>query len=142
MKYGLMLVGSIILGIITMGCSGSNSTPEKAPKLPTVQPGTASNDVVEFSALDKKPVVKNSVAPEYPESLQQSGTDGRVILQGIVEKDGTVSNIRVLKSSGHEAMDNAAIEAFQQFLFEPGEVNGEPVRTKVVVPFQFRVKKE
>ncbi len=59
-----------------------------------------------------------------------------------MEKDGTVSNIRVLKSSGHEAMDNAAIEAFQQFLFEPGEVNGEPVRTKVVVPFQFRLKKE
>jgi len=77
MKYGLMLVGSIILGIITMGCSGSNSTPEKAPKLPTVQPGTIGNDVVEFSALDKKPVVKNSVAPEYPESLQQSGTDIR-----------------------------------------------------------------
>ncbi len=135
-----LVVFGMLLGIITMGCSGGTSTPEKAPKVPTAQPGSTSNDVVEFSALDEKPVVKKSATPQYPESLRKSGSEGRVILQGIVEKDGSVSHIRVLKSSGYPAMDDAAIEAFQQFEFSPGKVDNEPVRTQVVVPFQFRLK--
>ncbi len=136
----LSLVIGVLLGVFIFSCNGGTSTPPQSADLPTMQPGSTTNEVVEFSALTEKPVVKKSVSPEYPESARESGFEGRVVLSGIVETNGTVSNIKVLKSSQHQAIDDAAIAAFQQFEFEPGKVDGQPVRTRIVVPFQFRLK--
>ena len=136
-SIGLMALVAIF---ITMGCSGETNSSAKGNNLPTMQPtSTNDGDVVEFSALTEKPVAKKTANPQYPESAREAGIEGRVILSGIVEKDGSVSHISVVKSSGNSEMDDAAIAAFQQFQFEPGKVDGTPVRSKIIVPFQFKL---
>ncbi len=139
MKKPLVVALVVAFGAFIFGCGGGTSTPDQQTSLPTVQPGSTSNDVVEFNVLTEKPVAKKTVAPEYPEDARQNGIEGRVILSGIVETDGSVSSIQVLKSSNRSDMDDAAIAAFQQFEFEPGKVDGQPVRTRIVVPFQFKL---
>jgi protein TonB len=76
--------------------------------------------------------------PVYPPELQAAGVEGTVMLQAIILKDGTVGAIKVIKSAGNQALDDAAIAAVKQWQYTPTLLNGEPVEvlTKVDLAFQ------
>ena len=76
---------------------------------------------------------------EYPELQKRAGVQGTVVLQFIVETDGTVGDLRVIRSSGNDGLDRAAVAAVQPSRFEPGRVDGEPVRVRFAVPVTFRL---
>jgi periplasmic protein TonB len=56
----------------------------------------------------------------------------------IVEKDGTASHIRVLKSPGM-GLDEDAVEAVRQYKFKPATRMGKPVRVDLYLDLKFRV---
>jgi hypothetical protein len=66
----------------------------------------------------------------------------RVLVQMIIEKDGTTSNHTVLRGgSGNEKIDAYAIEKVKEVLpaaKEPARQSGQPVRTKFIVPVRFQ----
>lgn len=75
----------------------------------------------------------------YPEAAHKAGTQGRVIVEFIVEKDGTLSNIKVVKSVSPE-LDGEAIRVMSTMsAWVPGKQKGEPVRVKFTVPVMFRL---
>ncbi len=47
----------------------------------------------------------------YPSSARLNGWEGKVVLRAVIRADGHLSEVKVHRSSGHEALDNAAIEA-------------------------------
>ena len=50
--------------------------------------------------------------------------------------DGSVSNVAVAKSSGHDRLDQAAVSCAQSWHYKPASQNGQPVE----VPWQTAVK--
>lgn len=75
---------------------------------------------------------------KYPEDARKLGKDGRVVLQFIVEKDGSISNVQVLKSV-HPSLDKEAVRVVSQIKrFVPGyNEDHAPVRVLYTLPVKF-----
>ena len=75
---------------------------------------------------------------QYPEEAEKAGIQGRVIATFVVEKDGSVSNARVVKSVD-PLFDAEALRVINAMpKWKPGKQNGELVRVKYTVPLSFR----
>lgn len=49
----------------------------------------------------------------YPSAARLNGWEGRVVLRAVIRADGHLSDVKVHRSSGHESLDNAAMEALR-----------------------------
>lgn len=105
------------------------------------------SDTTVFVVVDKMPefpggqqalfnYLSNNV--KYPKDAQEQGIEGRVICQYIVEKDGSIGNITVVRTSGNESLDNEAVRVIQSMPnWKPGLQRGKPVRVKYTIPINF-----
>ena len=76
----------------------------------------------------------------YPEAAHKAGTEGRVLVQFIVETDGTVSNAKVVKRVSDD-LDGEAVRVVGSMpKWKPGTQNDRPVRVKYTLPISFRLK--
>ncbi|WP_276626101.1 energy transducer TonB [Veillonella magna] len=83
----------------------------------------------------------HTVAPIYPERLRKRGISGQtVVCRLVVERDGSVSSVSVISSSGYGAMDRAAVNALYQWTFSPVIIGGHAVRVTAVQPVTFRLQ--
>jgi len=82
-----------------------------------------------------------SVSPTYTDAAREARLQGTVTLEAVVRPDGTVADVRVVRSLDTElGLDDAAVEAARQWVFEPGQVAGQPVAVIVVFEMAFRVR--
>lgn len=65
------------------------------------------------------------LAPVYPEVALKARVQGMVILEAVIDSEGNVTNVRVLRSV--PLLDRAAIEAVREWKYEPTLLNGVPV---------------
>ncbi|MFW6133263.1 MAG: energy transducer TonB, partial [Planctomycetota bacterium] len=77
------------------------------------------------------------IQPEYPPRAVRRGLTGRVIVAAHVLPDGTPDAVRVERSSGHEILDRAAVEAVCEASFRPARRDAGPVAAWVRVPVRF-----
>ena len=78
---------------------------------------------------------------KYPVIAQENGIQGRVICQFVVEKDGKVSDIQVVRSSGESSLDKEAQRVIGSMpRWKPGKQRGKPVRVKYTLPVNFRLQ--
>ena len=105
------------------GREGADSYAAKAPN----------DDLSAPSALRK-------VDPAYPLELMRENVAGTVILYAIIRSDGTVGNIRVLRSVD-ERLDRYAIQAIGKWRFEPARKSGSPVDVEATFWIPFRPAK-
>ncbi|MBS0002998.1 MAG: energy transducer TonB [Thioalkalivibrio sp.] len=82
----------------------------------------------------------NNPPPEYPRISQRRREEGTVVLWVSVAADGRPVNWRVERSSGHERLDDAALEAVSGWHFEPARRGNRPVAASVLVPMEFRLQ--
>ena len=76
---------------------------------------------------------------KYPEQAEREGIEGRVVAGFIVERDGSVSNIEILKSV-HPLLDAEVVRVMSLMPnWIPGRQNGQPVRVKYSLPITFRL---
>lgn len=72
------------------------------------------------------------VGPRYPHQFQRSRIGGTGRFQMTIDfKTGKVTNVTVVKSTGHDGLDREAIFALRRWRFKPGK------RTQVTVPITF-----
>jgi protein TonB len=64
--------------------------------------------------------------PTYPALAEKAGLEGTVWIKALITILGNVIDAAVYKSSGHEILDRAALEAAPRCRFTPAYVNGEP----------------
>jgi TonB family protein len=75
----------------------------------------------------------------YPETAVEMGEQGRVFLQFIVEKDGSITDVKVDKGVS-STIDKEAIRVVQKMpKWNPGQVKGRNVRSKFLIPINFRL---
>ena len=76
----------------------------------------------------------------YPKALEETCVQGRVIVRFIVERNGRLSNVKVVKSV-HPALDKEALRIVKLMpRWIPGRQNGITVRVKFYIPIIFRLK--
>ncbi len=76
----------------------------------------------------------------YPKEAMEAKTQGRVIVQFVVEKDGSISGAHVVKSVNPQ-LDAEALRVISAMPnWTPGTQNGKPVNVKYAVPISFRLK--
>ena len=79
---------------------------------------------------------------KYPTKAKEKGTQGRVIVQFVVEKDGTITNAVVVKSIDPE-LDTEALRVVNSSpKWKPGKQKGKAVRVKYTLPIMFRLNNE
>lgn len=77
---------------------------------------------------------------KYPKQAMKEGIQGRVTVSFIVEKDGRVTNVRLLRSV-QSALDKEAIRVVKSMpKWTPGKQNGKPVRVRFNLPIMFKLK--
>ena len=78
---------------------------------------------------------------KYPVIAQENGIQGRVICQFVIEKDGKVTDIQVVRSSGEPSLDKEAVRVINSMpKWKPGKQRGKPVRVKYTIPVNFRLQ--
>ncbi len=76
----------------------------------------------------------------YPKKARRKGIEGRVIVKFIVEKDGAVGEVTVVKGV-HPMLDDEAQRVVESMPdFHPGMQRGKPVRVSYHLPFNFSLK--
>ena len=77
---------------------------------------------------------------KYPTIAQENGTQGRVIVQFVVNKDGSIVDAKVVRSVD-PFLDKEALRVINTMpKWKPGMQRGKPVRVKFTVPVMFRLQ--
>lgn len=153
-KY-LMFIPVTALLILFSNCTNTGkeeSTEEKAEVkyIPTeVKPDTVDIDNAVFDMVEEMPEFKGgnkalmdylAANLQYPKGAETKGTQGRVIVQFIVNTDGSIDDAKVVRSVDPE-LDAEALRVINGMpKWKPGTQKGEPVRVKYTVPVVFRLK--
>lgn len=75
----------------------------------------------------------------YPASAKERGLQGRVTVQFVVDKDGSIKKPKVIRSIDQELDEEALRLVKSMSKWEPGRQNGEPVAVKFAVPVPFKL---
>jgi len=99
----------------------------------------------EFVPYEEGPVQIKTVTPEYPPIAQRAGVEGAVWVKALVDKEGKVRDVIIVKDSGANAgFEEAAIDAAKQTVWKPAIANGQPIALWVTTgnlsPFGLRIK--
>jgi protein TonB len=103
------------------------------------EPPAPEIETPDFVPYDTPPEPKYWFKPKYPDIARQAGIEGMVILKLLVDTDGAVLKVQVLKSL-HPALDQAAVEAAKSWQFSPARQRDKPVRVWVSFPVNFILK--
>ncbi len=101
------------------GTEGDGSGAKEAPAEPPAGPVRVGGDV-------KAPVVVSRVEPKYTETARKGRLTGVVIVEAIIDKNGNVDQVKVIKGLPM-GLSEEAERAVRQWHFKPGTMNGQPV---------------
>ena len=123
--------------------------PSEAPKKSTV-----SENAVAYYDCDQRPMFLNSTDPrqflqrwvyqylKYPQKAVEQGIQGRVLVDFIIEPDGSVTNVRVSRGAD-PLLDAEAVRVVSASpKWRPGRLRGEKVRTSMTIPVEFVLEKK
>ncbi len=102
--------------------------------------GSVTEEKVPEIITEAEPLYRVNPEPSYPKMARKRGYQGTVILSVLVNREGRVDNLWVFESSGYNILDNAALEAVKEWLFEPGKQGDKPVDMWVEVPVRFEIR--
>jgi periplasmic protein TonB len=81
-------------------------------------------------------IAKNVV---YPKDAQKKGIQGKVMARFVIEKDGSTSNIEIVKGIGY-GCDEEVERVVKLMKFTPAMQKGKAVRVRIAIPVNFKLK--
>jgi TonB family protein len=99
---------------------------------------TSEGDAVRAVGDVKPPKLIKQIPPVYPEAARKAGIEGIVILEATTDTHGRVASVKVLRSI--PALDQAAMEAVKQWVYEPMIIGGKPMPVVFTVTVRFSLK--
>ena len=117
-----------------------------------VAPEVEEEEIVEaeiFTVVEEMPEFPGGMAKlaeylgkniKYPQLARESGIQGRVFINFVVENDGSVTNVKVMRSLGG-GCDEEAIRVVKSMpKWKPGKQRGKPVRVSYNLPVNFKLQ--
>ncbi len=141
------VIGAIIA--ILLFALGAYSEPVPGELTTPIEERTPEKDNKEFISFERFPMfpddgdsgllkwVQSNL--KYPEMAKKNGVQGRVVVQFVVKKDGSIGEIKVVRSV-EPTLDEEAVRIVNMLPnFIPGEMNGEPVDVWYTLPINFKL---
>ena len=75
----------------------------------------------------------------YPLRSQNDGEEGTVTLLLAVQTDGSISDIRIARSSGYQRLDAAAQKAHRNIKLQPATCHGKPIAVRIHRSITFKI---
>jgi len=114
----------------------AETLPQRPERQPIPEPNYAGMNDVTLPRI----IARSKVTPRFPQRAEGRKILGRVVLQAVVRKDGTIGELEVLKPAGGDCgFEEAAIEAIRKWRYKPATKGGEPVDVyfTIVVDFTY-----
>ena len=102
-----------------------------------------------FVVVEQQPEFPNGMAAlmkflgdniKYPVIAQENGIQGRVITNFVVERDGSISDVQIVRGQD-PSLDKEAIRVIKTMpKWKPGQQRGKPVRVRFTLPVVFRLQ--
>ena len=109
--------------------------------IPTIDVAQDISQVIfDLSDVDQPPQIRVPIEPVYPTEMKRAGIEGRTVVIFIVDETGRVRN-PAIESSTNPAFDKPSVDAIRRFAFSPAIRNGEKVKVRVRMPFDFTLNK-
>jgi TonB family protein len=150
----LPVVGGAAASQIANGSTGTNgralaAANNRSPASTTFPPSTSTEPLEGDAPAPYTAGVGGVTIPEriqssyvhavYPTAAAKAQLSGRVVLQAVVRKDGSISDILVLSCSQPDVgFEQAAIDAVTRWRYQPATLGGQPVDAYTTVTIQFR----
>jgi len=121
--------------------------PTGVMNIPAGRPGSGSvssniGNIFNLKDLDQVPQVRGVQArPNYPFEMRRAGLNGEVVLRFVVDTNGDVRDVEVIRSSQRE-FESAAQQAVLKWKYKPGRKGGKPVATRMQIPIVFNLNDE
>jgi len=132
-----------LLFILTVKAQVTDSTQKSDMKVVTIN-----TDKAIFSVVEHAPEYPGGISQfykflakymRYPAAARENGTTGRVLVNMVVEKDGSLSNVKVVRGIG-DGCDEEAVRLVKiSSPWQPGVQNGRAVRVMYTVPIAFNL---
>ena len=104
------------------------------------------NDNNVYNSVDELPSFPGGISQwlsqnlQYPPIAQENGIQGTVVVQFVVEKNGSLSDVKVIRSKD-PSLDNEALRVVRNMpKWKPGKLNGSPVRVSFTLPITFKLQ--
>lgn len=79
----------------------------------------------------------NNPHPPYPLIARKKGFEGKLILEVLVNEDGSVKSTSIRESSGYEILDTVSKKTVEKWTFIPAKKMGQAVKDNIQVPIKF-----
>lgn len=95
----------------------------------------------QFVPFEEAPVQVVTVTPEYPALAQRAGVEGTVWIKALVDKEGQVRDVLIVKDSGANAgFEESAIDAAKKTVWKPAIANGQPIAVWITYKIDFKLR--
>jgi protein TonB len=115
--------------------SGDGLTGEEATEIVTF-----AEQMPEFPGGQEAMMAFLSKNIQYPPMARENGIEGRVVLQFVVDKDGNISNIEIVKKLGWGLEEEATRVVKTMPAWKPAKQNGKPVVLRMILPIVFKLQ--
>ena len=113
---------------------------EEVAKTAAPTPEQAASGVNSEPQLVTKPTFATRPSPvKYPRIAKRRGIEGQVLVEIWIDESGKQVKQNLLKSSGTEILDDAALEAIKRWRFSSHIVDGQAIAHRVQVPVRFKL---
>lgn len=148
MERELEYIFNFTMALANTGMQLSFKSPEG------VSDGVAQDGVIPYFECSQRPLFFGSSDPrhflkewvyqylKYPSSALRNGIQGTVMVEFIIEKDGKVTNARVVKGVDEELDAEALKVVAASPKWKPGRLEGSKVRASMTIPVEFRLEKK
>lgn len=134
MRFKILVVFALLLvclGVKAQRTVENDTVYEKATNIPDVMPSYPGGSQVLLKYLQTQ--------IRYPSDARKMKVEGRVVVSFVVDKDGWVTNVSVLKGV-FPSLDREAVRVVSGMArWNPGMQNGKPVKVKYSLPISFRL---
>lgn len=116
--------------------------PIEPPPAPAPEPEAPSDFARVYAAVPPggtQPEEVDRVVPYYPPAARRAGTEGAVVIRGIVRRDGRIDDVEIIRDLPNGLGDSAR-DAVRRWRFRPATYRGEPIDVYYTVTVNFRLR--
>ncbi len=140
-----LLLNLLLVFIMAPVCAQNSDTSETDEDVPVLEEEQEEPAFIVVEVMPEFPggqdkmmkFIRDNV--KYPQEAQKKEVEGRVVVTFVVEKDGSLTDVKVVRDIGFGCGEEAVRVIKRMPKWKPGTQRGKPVKVKMALPIQFKL---